>query len=196
MRSLRVAAFLFCFLAPSSVFACEELIDFNDEEATILIEKVRTLERSDFSTSLEFNRLLCAKRKIVRDSARQVGMQSNISAIRSVALQSALFEKDVLNLTVLQKENMTKEEVDFYNKNPLINYSVMFVDVDKGCMSLHARKECNASYLLSVSGSEVDLRYNRQKAKLRLTDEGELRGVWTNGEPKQPVSMPVEIRLD
>ena len=113
-----------------------------------------------------------------------------------MALQSSLFEKDLINLTVLPKENMSEDERDFFQKNPLISYRVVAVDSEKGCLSIYNKNKCDPRYLLSISGSEVDVRYGSEVGKLRLTDQGQLRGIWSNGDQNRPVSVPVELRLD
>lgn len=185
----------------SAGFACQEKISFSDVEVIELLEKVKSLKKNNVRIALEFNRLLCAQRRIVRDSARQVGMQSSVSAIRSMALQSALFEKDVINFTVLPKEDMTDREREFLKKHPVISYPVTFVNDNKACIGLKYDDKCYSDYLVSVSGSEVDLRYRKvpqvQRAKLRLTEEGKLRGIWSNGgSNEEAISVRVEIRLD
>lgn len=196
MKRLLAAVLLTVFGFPTVALSCEEFIAFSDEQASEILGKIKTLDAGDMSTVFAFDRLLCAERKILRDSARQAGMQSNIAAIRSRALQSALFEKDVLNLNVMSKENMTDEEVKFLNTTPLISYHVRFIDPEKGCISLYDNRECDPRYVVSVSGSEVDLRYSNQVAKLRLAEKGELKGMWSNGDRNKPISVPVEIRLD
>jgi hypothetical protein len=187
-----VAVFVFF---PSSSFACDEYIDFSDEQAVQLLGKLKTLDQGNHQAIFEFDRLLCAKRKILRDSARQAGRQASIPAIRSRALQSTLFEKDVLNFVVLTKENMTKAEQEFRKNSPLITYRVTHIDREKGCMGIRYR-DCRPDYLLSVTGSEVDLNSDRARAKLRLAEDGNLRGLWSNGNSNAPISMPVELRLD
>lgn len=196
MKILIVTVLAIIFGLPAAAFSCDRFIAFSDEQASEILAKLETLDGRDYATVFEFNRLLCAERKILRDTARQAGRQSSNTAIRSTALQNTLFEKDVINLEVMSKENMTDEEVLFLKTTPIISYPVMFVDREKGCISLQDGRQCRAVHILSVSGSEVDLRYNRQVAKMRLTEEGKLEGIWSNGDGRKPVSVSVEIRLD
>lgn len=194
---LRCCLFALLLAIPGTMArACDTPIEFDDAEATALLQEVSTASESDFAAVLEFNRLLCAQRKIIRDLARQEGAKSDIPAIRAATLDSAIFEKDVLNLQVVPEERMTERQKEFLQTNPLISYDVEFRDMSKGCISLYDKNKCNPSYMASTSGSELDLVYDYIRSKLRLEEDGVLRGIWSNGSVNDPVSVRVELRLD
>lgn len=194
---VKVCLFMAFFLIPASpALACEEYIAFGSERVASLIEKLKKLDESDFTVTQEFDLLICAEQKIVRDHVRRAGLRSKVTEIKSLALQSSVFEKDVILLSVVEKEGMTKREIEFFRQTPLIEYDVEYVDHRRGCLSLGNSKKCKPKRLLSVSGSEVDIHYYDQKAKLRLAEDGVLRGVWTDGRSQAPIQMNVELRLD
>lgn len=193
-------AVAFCFFCPSmQAIACEEFIEFSDGEVTALLNDVKSASPDDFTIMFDYQRLLCADRKLVRDMARGVGSKPDLpAAMRAAALDSAILEKDIINLTVLPEDGMTERQKDFLAKNPIISYRVYSKIPSQGCISLSRTKRdhCDPSYLISLSGTELDLRQDRQIAKLRLEKDGVMRGRWNNGNVNDPVAMRVELRLD
>ena len=190
----------FCFFAPSlPLLACEKFIEFSDGEAIALLNDVKAATPDDFTIAFDYQRLLCADRKLVRDMARGVGSKPDVpTAMRAAALDSAILEKDVINLTVLPEDGMSDRQKEFLAKNPIISYRVYSKLPALGCISLSRGKKehCDPSYLISLSGTEFDLRRDRHIAKLRLEEDGVMRGKWSNGNTNNPVSMRVELRLD
>ncbi|KIT16980.1 hypothetical protein [Jannaschia aquimarina] len=183
-------------LAPLPALACEEPIDFPPDEAIVLLEEIRDGADLDLRAQFDYQRLLCADDQFIRDQARAIGRASEVEAIRAAAIRSAIFEKDVLNLTILPADGMSDAAIAMMEANPIISYQVAFVDRAAGCVSLNETARCNPTYLASLSGTEMDLKFNKAVAKLRLTDNGRMVGVWSNGESLGAITQQVELRLD
>ncbi|MEM9795838.1 MAG: hypothetical protein AAF919_05080 [Pseudomonadota bacterium] len=187
---------LLASLSPAATLACQDPIAFPEEEAIALLEAIQAGDDLGLQAQFDYDRLLCADSQFLRDQARAIGRTSGIEAIQGAAIRSAIFEKDVLNLTILPAEGMSDAAIEMMDRSPIISYQVRFVDRGKGCLSFYQDDHCAANHLASLSGTEMDLRADSNVAKLRLTEDGRMVGIWANGNVNAPIRQQVELRLD
>ncbi len=194
---MQIKSIFFIFLltsASSQSFACVNPINFGQEQALALIDEIKTADSTDYDLMLNYEKLLCSDQQIVRNIAQEVGLNSSLMPIRSAAIKSSLFEKNLIVITVFSKDGMNKEEVEFIKKYPILSYHIEFRDDEHNCISLSNPRKCTSNALLSLSGNEVALNYKQINAKFRLEQDGVLRGVLNI--PKSQVFLPVELLLD
>ncbi|WP_132466295.1 hypothetical protein [Rhodovulum marinum] len=187
---------VFLFLATyQSAQACDEYFDMDPKAAANMISAVKTATSEDAETILAYHRVLCSFDPTTRLMARSAGRESKVPAIQHAAILASIMEKESLVFSTYDPGDLSPAQVEYVRNNPLISYGIRGKDMTRGCISFNA-PSCETE-IASISGLDLDLTTSRSVAKLRLQEDGVMRGMWSELKRGKPViSVPVELRLD
>ena len=180
MRKLKaftglLSAFL-CLGWSNYVSACQDFVQVETEQLSILHAQIQN-DESPLQQLTAFRLLSCSNDPGIRDFALRTGLLSSNPSIRTSALHLNVLSKNSLVIDMLEEtENLTEEEIDYINNNPVINFQVSFTDLDNNCLGLYYNN-CGPNYNLRLSGQTVVIAYTPLSASFRLNSEGRLVGL-------------------
>lgn len=173
-----------------------ELLAAIDERSGQYDQLIEILQGPDPSRALAaFDVMLATNDKTLRETAIAAAFSATDERLRARALWETLMQKDSVTLSIdtAELDDEASSALDNWI-GAISNWAVFARFPDTQCLNLYRGSACEEKYHMSVSGLQVDLRYQGVfEARVSLNSESILVGEVTN--PNGKAVFPVSIQL-
>lgn len=158
MKFRVLAAALVILGNPIAASACTKLQPIDRAQVTELMNTVSAADANPLDQIFAFDTLMCAEQSAVRDFTLRLGAKSSNPTIASQVVLRAIFEKENLQVRLLDVEGLSDAHYERIKTRPIESFALRYKDLSAGCASFIRDNQCEDSNLISISGNKLAIR--------------------------------------